>query len=99
VGPLADEELGFEKLYDDSYAVVAAAQNPWFRRRKIELAELVNELWVLPPPDNALGSFFKTAFCASGLDYPRKAIFTTPADVRISLLATGRYVSIFSSRP
>jgi DNA-binding transcriptional LysR family regulator len=97
VGPLADDEQGFEQLYDDSYAVVAAVQNPWVRRRKIELAELVNELWVLPPPENALGSFFKTAFSASGLDYPRKAVFTNPADVRISLLATGRYLSIFST--
>src|SRR5215203_6568947 len=71
VGPLADEQLGFEKLYDDSYAVVADAQNPWVRRRKIKLAELANELWALPPPDSALGSVFKEAFLASGLDYPR----------------------------
>jgi DNA-binding transcriptional LysR family regulator len=97
VGPLADDDVGFEKLYDDSYAVVAGTHNPWVRRRKIELAELVNELWVLPPPENALGAFFKTAFHASGLHYPRKAVFTNPADVRISLLATGRYLSIFST--
>ena len=97
VGPLADEQLGFEKLYDDSYAVVAYAQNPWVRRRKIKLAELANELWALPPPDTALGSVFKEAFLASGLDYPRATMFTVPADVRISLLATGRFLSIFST--
>jgi DNA-binding transcriptional LysR family regulator len=97
VGPLADDELGFEKLYDDSYAVVAGTQNPWIRRRKIELAELVNEQWVLPPAETALGAFFKTAFRARGLDYPRKAVFTNPADVRTTLLATGRYLSIFST--
>jgi DNA-binding transcriptional LysR family regulator len=97
VGPLADAELGFEKLYDDSYAVVAGVQNPWVRRRKITLGELINELWVLPLPDNALGAFFKSAFRAQGLDYPRKAVFTRPADARLSLLATGRYLSIFST--
>jgi DNA-binding transcriptional LysR family regulator len=97
VGPLADEELGFEKLYDDSYAVVAGEQNPWVRRRKIELAELVNESWALPPPESALGSTFEKAFRASGLAYPRRAVFSVPADVRISLLATGRYLSIFST--
>jgi DNA-binding transcriptional LysR family regulator len=96
VGPLADAELNFEKVYDDSYAVVAGVQNPWVRRRKITLGELMNELWVLPSPDDALGAFFKTAFLAKGLDYPRKAVFTRPADTRISLLATGRYLSIFS---
>lgn len=97
VGPLADDELGFEKLYDNSYAVVAGVQNPWVRRRKIALGELVNELWALPAPEYALGAFFKTAFRVNGLDYPRKAVFTRPADARISLLATGRYLSIFST--
>ena len=28
IGPLADEQLGFEKLYDDPFVVVASAQNP-----------------------------------------------------------------------
>jgi DNA-binding transcriptional LysR family regulator len=97
VGPLAGEQLAFEKLYDDSYAVVAGAENPWARRRKIELAELVNELWALPPPTSALGAVFVEAFRASGLDYPRTAVFSIPADVRISLLATGRFLSIFST--
>ena len=97
VGPLADEQLGFEKLYDDEYAVVAGLQNPWVRRRKIELAELMNDLWTLPPPESALGAVFKQAFRNSGLDYPRTAVFTVPADVRISLLETGRFLSIFST--
>ena len=76
---------------------MAGAQNPWVRRRKIELAELVNELWTLPPPESALGAVFKEAFRASGLDYPRTTMFTVPADVRISLLETGRFLSIFST--
>jgi DNA-binding transcriptional LysR family regulator len=97
VGPLADEQLGFEKLYDDSYAVVAGAQNPWARRRRIELAELANELWTLPPPESPLGSVFMQAFRARGLDYPRATVLTLPADVRISLLATGRFLTIFSA--
>ena len=35
------------------------------------------------------------AFRASGLDYPRATVFTIPAEVRISLLATGRFLTIF----
>jgi DNA-binding transcriptional LysR family regulator len=97
VGPLADERLAFEKLYDDSYAVVAGAQNPWARRRRIELAELANELWTLPPPESPLGTVFMRAFRANGLDYPRAAVLSLPADVRISLLTTGRYLTIFSA--
>jgi DNA-binding transcriptional LysR family regulator len=65
-GPFVDEQLGFETLYDDSFVVLAGAQNSWVRRRSIELAELVNESWVLPPPESALASVCMEAFRANG---------------------------------
>ena len=39
--PIADERLAFEFIFDDSFVVVAGAQNPLARRRRIALAELV----------------------------------------------------------
>ena len=67
-GPIADPRYDFEFLFDDSYVVAAGPQHQWVRRRKIEIAELVNELWVLPPPDSVIGSIVMDAFRASGLD-------------------------------
>jgi DNA-binding transcriptional LysR family regulator len=96
-GRFAEEHFNFEALYDDPYAVVAGAQNPWARRRKIELAELVNERWVLPPPESLLGADFMEAFRSGGLDYPRATVVTFPIEARMSLLATGRFLTIFSS--
>ncbi len=93
--PIADERVGYEFLFEDTYFVAAGAQSPWARRRRIELAELVNELWVLPPPESVVGSVAIEAFRASGLEYPRTTVVTSPAEVRISLLATGRFLSIF----
>jgi DNA-binding transcriptional LysR family regulator len=95
VGELADERLGFEFLFADAYFVAAGAQNPWVRRRRIELAELVAEPWTLPPPDTYLGAIAIQAFRASGLDYPRATVATAAPEMRISLLATGRFLSIF----
>jgi DNA-binding transcriptional LysR family regulator len=95
--PFTSKELGFEILYDDSYVIAAGTQNPWVRRRTVELADLMNESWVLPPPESQLGSAIMEAFRASGLDYPRTTVFTGPAEVRISLLATGRFLTIFST--
>src|SRR5215510_5052199 len=46
--PFRDEKLGFERLYDSSFRVVAGSRSPWVGRRRIALAELVNEAWVLP---------------------------------------------------
>jgi DNA-binding transcriptional LysR family regulator len=91
----ADERSTYEFLFDDSYSIAVGAQNPWARRRQIELAELVDEPWVLPQPDSLLGSVAMKAFRASRLDYPRTTVIAEPAEVRMSLLATGRFVSIF----
>jgi DNA-binding transcriptional LysR family regulator len=93
-GPLADERFAFEALYDESYVVVAGAKNPWARRRKIELADLMNELWVLQPQDSLIMSLAKEAFSAGGLDYPRVTVVTFPREVRMSLVATGRFLTI-----
>jgi DNA-binding transcriptional LysR family regulator len=95
--PLADERLSFEFLFDDSWVVVAGAQNPWARRRRIVLTELLNESWALPPPETAFGSAVMEAFRSCGLDYPRTTVVTIPPDVRISLLATGHFLTIFAA--
>jgi DNA-binding transcriptional LysR family regulator len=94
-GPAADERLDFEFLFDDAYVVAAGAQNRWVRRCRIELAELASESWTLPPPKSVIGSIATEAFRACGLDYPRTVVVTDSPEVRISLLATGRFVTIF----
>ena len=94
-GPMADERLDFEFLFDDSYVVVAGAQSRWARRRRIEITELADELWVLPPLESVIGSILTQAFRASGLDYPRVTVVTDSPHMRISLLATGRFVTVF----
>jgi DNA-binding transcriptional LysR family regulator len=95
--PLADERLSIELLFDDPIVVVAGAQSPWVRRRRIVLTELLNESWVLPPPETAFGAAAMEAFRSCGLDYPRMTVVTIPADVRMSLLATGHFLTIFAA--
>jgi DNA-binding transcriptional LysR family regulator len=92
--PFADDQFGYEILYDISYVVVAGAQNSWARRRRIELAELVNEPWVLSPPGNVVALAAMGAFRACGLDYPRATVFTDVVIERLTLLTTGRFLTI-----
>lgn len=94
-GPLEDERLDFEFLFDDSFVVAAGAHSPWARRRKIALAELASESWVLPPPESQIASVAMQAFRAKGLEYPSTAVITDSPHLRMSLLATGRFVTIF----
>jgi len=94
-GPLLDERLEFEFLFDDLSVVATGAQNPWARRRRVALAELVEERWVLPPSGSEIGSIAGVAFRKNKLDYPRNAVVTDSPHVRMSLLASGRFFSIF----
>jgi DNA-binding transcriptional LysR family regulator len=93
-GSFADEQLSFEILYESPYVVAAGAKNPWVRRRRIELAELMGELWALPPPDDSFGPFVVEAFRASGLDFPRATVVASAIEMCANLLRTGRYLSV-----
>jgi DNA-binding transcriptional LysR family regulator len=93
-GLFADARVGFEFLFDDTFVVAAGARHSWARRRRIELAELANQTWALPPPESVLASIEIQAFRAQGLDYPRATVFSVSAPVLISQLATGRFLTI-----
>src|SRR5262245_51270499 len=43
-----EEDLRYEVLFEEPLVIVAAPDSPWARRRKIDLAELVNERWTWP---------------------------------------------------
>jgi DNA-binding transcriptional LysR family regulator len=93
-GPTAEERLGFEFLFDDSSVVAAGAQSPWARRRRIDFAELLKDSWVLQPRGSEIASIAMEAFRANGVDYPRTTVVTDSPHARMSLLATGRFVTI-----
>ena len=89
-----DEKLEFEVLYDSSFVVVAGARNPWVRKRHIALAELVNEPWVLPPPEAVTGPAYLDVFRSNDLEYPRTTVFTASIGARLNLVATGRLLAM-----
>ena len=88
------EDVNLEVLYDEPLVVVAGVDNPWVRRRKIKLAELVNEPWTWPPPESTYGSLVVEAFRSSGLKPPRSAVYTHAINLRISLAATGPFLAV-----
>jgi DNA-binding transcriptional LysR family regulator len=94
-GAIADERLNFEILYRDSYVVAAGAQSPLARRRRIALADLTEEAWVLPPPGSVIGAAARDAFRAAGVGFPSVRVVTVPPETRASLVATGRFLTIF----
>lgn len=61
-------------LLHESGVVVAGLKNPWVQRRKIRLAELVNERRCLPPRESVPGGWIANAFHACGLEVPRASV-------------------------
>jgi DNA-binding transcriptional LysR family regulator len=94
--PEPESDLDAEILFEDALAVVAAKSNHWHRKRKIELADLMDEHWVFTP-DDFLMSFVKEAFAARGLPLPRVRVQSLSLAVRASLLATGRFIGTLPS--
>ena len=92
--PLAAKHVLLERLYEEAYVVVAGVQSSWVRRRRIKLADLIEEPWALPPADSAVGAIFAEAFLAHGLQYPRRAVSTQAMPARAALAATGDFLSI-----
>lgn len=94
-GSIADERLAFDFLFDDWSVVATGRGSPWLRRRNITLAELADERWVLPPRGSNIEWVAMDAFRTGRLDYPRTIVVTDSPHVRMSLLETGRYLTIF----
>ena len=96
-GVSGEEDIDLEVLYDEPLVVVAGIDNPWVRRRKIRLAELVNEPWTWPLPGSSYDSLVVNAFRASGLKPPRPAIYTHAINLRISLAATSPVLAVVAA--
>jgi DNA-binding transcriptional LysR family regulator len=99
VPPFAIESDVFdvEVLFQDVMVVAAGMQSPWARRRKIDLAELVDEPWILPPTDSWNYTNVAEAFRTRGLPLPKVRLVTFSVHLRSSLLATGRFLTAFPS--
>lgn len=95
-GPPAEGQSA-EILFRDSLVVVAGKDNPLTRRRKLQLAELMDQRWTQQPIDSVFGSLVTQAFRAAGLAPPRLTIATMSYTLRNELLATGRYLSVVPS--
>jgi DNA-binding transcriptional LysR family regulator len=89
------EQLSIEVLFRDELAVVAGLRSRWEKRRKVDLAELKDEPWILSGPGSWNDAVVADAFRAQGLGLPRIALNTLSIHLRANLLATGPYITVF----
>lgn len=93
MGPLP-EELAAEVVFHNSLVVLSSAKNPLTRRRKLTLADLMDEPWALPPAESFFSTLIDDVFRANGHQPPRSTVATLSEYMRNDLLATGRFLTV-----
>ena len=88
------DDIDAEVLFEEPLVVAASAENPWVRRRKVNLADLVKEPWTWSPPGTVNYGLVVEAFRACGLDLPRAAVYTDAINVRNRLAATRGFLTV-----
>src|SRR5262245_1580406 len=95
-GQAIDDDLNVEILFNEPLLIATGQQNPWARRRRIELRQIVDEPWVLPRPETLVGSLVANMFRANGCELPRNTVLGNSMLLNHALLATGRYFTVYS---
>jgi DNA-binding transcriptional LysR family regulator len=93
--PFREEDLNAETILHHSVVVVVGTQSPWLRRRKLKLADLVDEKWILLPPEMPESEWVASAFRSQGLTPPRARVTNISLQTRAALLETGDFLSVF----
>jgi DNA-binding transcriptional LysR family regulator len=93
----AADDLKVEILYDDERIVAAGAHSKRARRRKIDLAELIDEPWVSVGATSWYYTHTVETFRQLGMSRPRPMVTTDSIILRARLVAGGPYLSIFST--
>jgi DNA-binding transcriptional LysR family regulator len=86
--------LNVEALFDDPWVIVSCVNSRWARRRKVDLAELFDEPWLMPPPDTWSYKIVAEAFKERGLSMPTATLETYSMELRARLSALGRFVTV-----
>jgi DNA-binding transcriptional LysR family regulator len=89
-----ESDLNVAPLFDDRFVVMAGEESRWVRRRRLRLADLIDERWVLPPSDSLPGTSIAQAFRAAGLEPPRAHMVSFSLPLHHHLLATGNFVTM-----
>jgi DNA-binding transcriptional LysR family regulator len=92
-----DDDLNVEVLFDDPLVVASGTQHRLSRRRKIDLTDLIDEPWILTPPNTWNHMGLEEAFRARSLALPRISLVTSSVHVCMHLLAKGEYVTALAN--
>ena len=87
-------DFALERLFDETMVVIAGLESPWSARRKINLADLLSEPWVLPESDNVAASLVADTFRVARFKPPKPQVVSNSVAVRMRLVETSKFLTI-----
>jgi DNA-binding transcriptional LysR family regulator len=92
--PFDEDDLEAKVVYNDDTVVIAGRQSKWAKSRKLKLADLVGERWILPPADTMHGAGVPKLFRDSGSAMPPVPITTLSIHLCLRLVASAQFVTM-----
>jgi DNA-binding transcriptional LysR family regulator len=89
------DDLNVERLFDDPVVVVAGKHSPWARRRKVDLAELVDEPWIMAGAHTWIYARVAEAFRERGLGMPKARLVTLSWPLIAHFVFNGRHIMAY----
>ena len=80
------QELQSEPLADERHAVIAGAQHPFAGRENLQLDDLVDQGWILPPEGSLIRDRLVSAFLQRGMPAPQEVVEAVSVPVITNLL-------------
>jgi DNA-binding transcriptional LysR family regulator len=86
------EDISAETLFHDRIKIVAGPKSKWSQHRKVDLTDLADEPWYMPPRDTLIGSLVADAFRARGVKFPPRGVVWATASHMCAVLPRGPYL-------
>jgi DNA-binding transcriptional LysR family regulator len=79
---------------EEELLVVAGADHPLTKRRRVSFESLVDHAWILASADNLARSVFEKAFLDRNLAPPQPRVVTYSMQLRMQLLERGQFLTV-----
>jgi DNA-binding transcriptional LysR family regulator len=93
--PRLVSDFKVETLFNDELVIAVGRRSPWADRRKVDIAELRDERWVLTTSDTWNYRIVAKAFRQAGVEMPHIGMRTISVHLRANMAATGQFIATF----
>jgi DNA-binding transcriptional LysR family regulator len=93
--PQLVSDFKVETLFEDELVIAVGRQSRWAERRKIDIADLRDERWILTSSDRWNYQIVAKAFQQRGIEMPKISMRTISVHLRANMTATGRFIATF----